>query len=146
MWSRVSLSKNGLNHINLSLQFSFDYIHNTFQHYFTCMADQLNSYVIGALLYDHIDEVGPTVRIRSSGNFPVYHIFTISLCSKDIPKSTLSLIMSADISSHPVALPFVANYTHIYSVLLLTSTFLSPIIISSSPASLLPVPCYRYRS
>ena len=44
-----SLSKTGLDHSNLSLQFYFDPLHNNFQHYFTCMADQRNSSVVGAI-------------------------------------------------------------------------------------------------
>ena len=52
-----------------------------------------------------------TARLQSSGHFPVCHIFTISLCSKDIPNSPLALIISADISSHPVALPFLSCFT-----------------------------------
>ena len=52
-----------------------------------------------------------TARLQSSRHSPVCHIVTISLCSKDIPKSPLALIIYADISSHPVALPFLSYFT-----------------------------------
>ena len=53
-----------------------------------------------------------TARLQSSGIFPVCHMFTISLCSKDIPKSPLALVISAlCISLHPVAVPFLSCFS-----------------------------------